>query len=96
MQLNATIRFSEKGEWDLVQKDEPECHPFYEVMCENGKPVGTDILQLYYGETWEPILDRLTHRFDGYLMKIHHQGYCYKVYRKLQDHTPQLYSFVTP
>ena len=44
-----------------------------------------------------PVEDhRLTHRFDGYLMKIHHQGYRYKVYRKLQDHTPQLYSFVTP
>jgi hypothetical protein len=60
-------------------------HPTYEVKNETGEPVGINLLQLYYGDAWEPALDRLKHQFDGYVTRIHHQGYHFKVYRKLGE-----------
>ena len=92
MQLNREYVLPEGKEADPRGGTEACGHPDYEVKDENGQTISIGILHLYYGETWEPVLDRLIHQFDGYLMRIHHQGSFLKVYRKLQDDTQQLHS----
>ena len=92
MQLNREYALPEEKEADLWSDAGRVDHPIYEVKNENGQTMSISILQLYYGETWEPAMDRLTHQFDGYLMRIHHQGSFLKVYRKLLGDTQQRHS----
>lgn len=92
MQFDREYVLLEEKEADHWGEAKPGAHPIYEVKNENGQTISISILHLYFGETWEPAMDRLTHQFDGYLMRIHHQGSSLKVYRKLQDETEPLHS----
>ncbi len=53
----------------------------YEIKNENGLDVEADILEHYYGNSWRSVLDRLDHKYDGYLMTIHQQDFKLHVYR---------------
>ena len=53
----------------------------YEIKNENGFDVEPDILEQYYGNSWKAVLDRLDHKYDGYLMTIHQQDIKLHVYR---------------
>ena len=53
----------------------------YEIRNEEGRGVNNNILERYYGNSWKAVLDRLNHRYDGYLMTIHQQDFEYHVYR---------------
>lgn len=55
----------------------------YEIKNENGLDVAPDILEQYYGNSWRAVLDRLDHKYDGYLMTIHQQDFKLHVYRVL-------------
>ena len=55
----------------------------YEIRNEKGFDVDEDILERYYGNSWRSVLDRLNHKYDGYLMTIHHQDFELHVYRVL-------------
>ena len=57
------------------------CH--YEIKNENGVEVEPDILEQYYGNSWKAVMDRLNHKYDGYLMTIHQQDFKLHVYRIL-------------
>jgi hypothetical protein len=90
MQLNQEYVLPEEKEADQWSGAGRGDHPIYEVKNEYGKTMSISILQLYFGETWEPAMDRLIHQFDGYLMRIHYQGSFLKVYRKLLGNPQQL------
>lgn len=53
----------------------------YAIKDENGLEVDADILEHYYGNSWKSVLDRLDHKYDGYLMTIHQQDFQLHVYR---------------
>jgi hypothetical protein len=55
----------------------------YEIRNEKGLDVDEDILERYYGNSWRSVLDRLNHKYDGYLMTIHHQDFELHIYRVL-------------
>ena len=55
----------------------------YEIRNEKGFDFDEDILERYYGNSWRSVLDRLHHKYDGYLMTIHHQDFELHVYRVL-------------
>ena len=55
----------------------------YEIKSENGLDIEADILEQYYGNSWRSVLDRLDHKYDGYLMTIHQQDSKLHVYRVL-------------
>ena len=55
----------------------------YEIRNEKGFDFDEDILERYYGNPWRSVLDRLNHKYDGYLMTIHHQDFELHVYRVL-------------
>jgi hypothetical protein len=55
----------------------------YEIRNEKGLNVDEDILEHYYGNSWRSVLDRLNHKYDGYLMTIHHQDFELHVFRVL-------------
>ncbi len=55
----------------------------YKIRNEKGLDVDEDILERYYGNSWRSVLDRLNHKYDGYLMTIHHQDFELHVYRVL-------------
>ncbi len=56
----------------------------YEIKNEKDQEVGDDILVLYYGGSWESVLDRLGNSPNGHVITIHHHGNAYKVYRRLK------------
>lgn len=55
----------------------------YEIRNEKGLDVDENILERYYGNSWRSVLDRLNHKYDGYLMTIHHQDFELHIYRVL-------------
>jgi hypothetical protein len=55
----------------------------YRVWNESGLEVCTGILRLFYGKLWRSILDRLDHRFDGYLRSLYCWGEEFRIYRDL-------------
>ena len=55
----------------------------YEIKNANGSDVDENILENYYGNSWRSVLDRLNHKYDGYLMTIHYQDFEFHVYRIL-------------
>ncbi len=55
----------------------------YEIRNEKGFDFDEDILECYYGNSWRSVLDRLNHKYDGYLMTIHHRDFELHVYRVL-------------
>ena len=55
----------------------------YEIKSENGLDIEADILEQYYGNSWRSVLDRLDHKYDGYLMTIYQQDFKLHVYRVL-------------
>ena len=55
----------------------------YEIKTENGRDLDVNILEDYYGNFWRSVLDRLDHKYDGYLMTIHDQDFELHVYRVL-------------
>ena len=55
----------------------------YEIKHEKGLDVDEDILERYYGNSWKSVLGRLNHKYDGYVMTIHHQDFEFHVYRVL-------------
>lgn len=55
----------------------------YEIRHEKGLDVDEDILERYYGNTWKSVLGRLNHKYDGYVITIHHQDFELHVYRVL-------------
>ena len=55
----------------------------YEIRHEKGLDVDENILERYYGNSWKSVLDRLNHKYDGYVMTIHHQDFELQVYRVL-------------
>ena len=57
----------------------------YEIKNANGAHVDENILEHYYGNSWRTVLDRLNHKYDGYLMTIHHQDFEFHVYRILSS-----------
>ena len=59
------------------------CMNRYEIRNEKGFDVDEDILERYYGNSWRSVLDRLNHKYDGYLMTIHHQDFELHIYRVL-------------
>ncbi len=56
---------------------------YYEIKHENGLDVEADILEQYYGNSWRSVLDRLDHKYDGYLMTIYQKDFKLHVYRVL-------------
>ncbi len=54
----------------------------YEVINDNNELEGIDLLELYYGNLWKTVLDRLHHRMDGHVLKFTYQGRVYNVFRK--------------
>jgi hypothetical protein len=60
------------------------CHMgHYEIKSEKGLDLDENILQNYYGDSWRSVLDRLNHKYDGFLMTIHDQDIELHVYRVL-------------
>jgi hypothetical protein len=60
------------------------CHMgHYEIRNEKGLDLDENILEDYYGNSWRSVLDRLNHKYDGYLMTIHDQDLALHVYRVL-------------
>ncbi len=55
----------------------------YEIKNENGLDVEPEVLAQYYGNSWRAVLDRLDHKYDGYLMTIHQQDFKLHIYRVL-------------
>jgi hypothetical protein len=53
----------------------------YQIKNENGLDVDADILEHYYGNSWRSVFDRLNHKYDGYLIAIHHKDFKLHVYR---------------
>lgn len=53
----------------------------YQVTNKAGMEVCTGILQLFYGDLWESTMDRIEHRFDGYVRSLFFRGSEYRVYR---------------
>jgi hypothetical protein len=56
---------------------------YYEIKNEKGRDLDVNILENYYGNSWRSVLDRLHHKYDGYLMTIHDQDFELHVYRVL-------------
>ncbi len=54
----------------------------YIIKNTDDKEVSTDILKLHYGILWETMLDRLTPRPDGYLLRIKRKGKRYRIFRE--------------
>ena len=57
----------------------------YEIRNTEGRDIDNNILERYWGNSWKVVLDRLNHRYDGYLMTLHPQNYKYYVYRVLNN-----------
>ncbi len=53
----------------------------YEVRNEMNQNLGNDILMMFYGNLWKSALDRISHRSDGHLFTICHNGEKLKIYR---------------
>ncbi len=52
------------------------------ILNEKDKDVGTKILELFYGTYWKFIVERMTPRPDGLVMKFQHEGHQFRVYRQ--------------
>ncbi len=55
----------------------------YTIKNENGLDVDERIMENYYGNLWRSVLNRLNHKYDGYLMTIHDREFTLHVYRIL-------------
>jgi hypothetical protein len=59
----------------------------YEIRGDDGQNLDTLLLERYYGATWRSILDRLNHRFDGYLFTLHDDNQPFNIYRIIDQHS---------
>ena len=55
----------------------------YEIINEEGRSEGIELLSLIYGALWESTLNRLSHDCDGWLLTLFLEGRRYYIYRLL-------------
>jgi hypothetical protein len=53
----------------------------YEIRRDDGQLENSNILERFYGATWQSVLDRLHHRHDGYLFAIYDKCRQLRIYR---------------